>query len=594
MEFVPKFLTIVDLFEDSVEKFASRDLFGVKQNGVWGWSSYAEIKRQVDAFRASLAAAGIVRGDRVAVISNNRVRWAVGAFAALGLGAVYVPMYESQLAKDWEFILKDCEANLLIVANDAIYQKVKDYPSQIPSLKGVVVMDGPAGEDRAFDTWVDKGLKTPLAPIKPDKDDIAFLIYTSGTTGNPKGVRLSHENIASNVSAVHDIFDIQQEDRTLSFLPWAHSFGLTAELHMILSMGGSMALNTAVDQLVAEMPEVRPTVLIAVPRIFNRIYDGVQKQMAHKPAAVQKLFRAGLKLAAKKRDGQALGFVEGITYSLANKLVFSKIREKFGGRLRYAISGGAALSKDVAEFIDSLGITVYEGYGLTETSPILTANRPGYRKIGSVGKVISGCRVVIDREVTGDPVHGEIIGYGPNIMKGYHNRPEENAAVLMPDGGFRTGDMGFIDDDGFLFITGRIKEQYKLENGKYVVPVPLEEAIKLSLFVANVYVHGANKPHNVALVVPDFDALKEWAQGEGISAADPEALIKEPKVIAKMRAEIDETSKGFKGYERIEKFALIVEDFTTANGMLTPSLKLKRRAVIAGYGDLIESLYAKR
>ncbi len=593
MEFVPKFLTIVDLFEDSVEKFASRDLFGVKRNGVWSWLSYAEVKRQVDAFRASLVEAGISRGDRVAVISNNRVKWAVGAFACLGIGAVYVPMYESQLAKDWEFILKDCEANLLIVANEGIYEKVKDYPKGIPSLKKIVVMDAPKGDERAFQGWVERGLGKPLAPTKPDKDDVAFLIYTSGTTGNPKGVRLSHENIASNVSAVHEIFDIQQEDRTLSFLPWAHSFGLTCELHMILSMGGSMALNTAVDQLVAEMPEVRPTVLVAVPRIFNRIYDGVQKQMAHKPAAIQKLFRSGLKLAGKKRDGQALGFVEGITYSLASKLVFSKVREKFGGRLRYAISGGAALSKDVAEFIDSLGITVYEGYGLTETSPILTANRPGHRKIGSVGQVIPGCRVVIDREVTGDAVHGEIIGYGPNIMKGYHNRAEENAAVLMGDGGFRTGDMGYVDDEGFLFITGRIKEQYKLENGKYVVPVPLEEAIKLSLLIANVYVHGANKPHNVALIVPDFDALNEWAGGQGLSTSDPDALIKEPKVVDKIRAEVAEMSKGFKGYERIEKFALITEDFTTANGMLTPSLKLKRRAVIARYGDLIESLYAR-
>jgi len=593
MEFVPKFVTIVDLFEDSIEKFASRDLFGVKQDGVWSWVSYAEIKRQVDAFRAALAEAGIGRGDRVSVISNNRVKWAVAAFATLGLGAVYVPMYESQLPKDWEFILRDCEANLLIVANDAIYQKVKDYPASIPSLKTVVVMDAPKGEDRSFDGWIEKGLAKPMAPIKPDKDDIAFLIYTSGTTGNPKGVRLSHENIASNVSAVHETFDIQQEDRTLSFLPWAHSFGLTAELHMILSMGGSMALNTSVDQLVAEMPEVRPTVLVAVPRIFNRIYDGVQKQMASKPAPIQKLFRAGLRLAAKRRDGQPLSLLEGVTYSLANKLVFAKVREKFGGRLRYAISGGAALSKDVAEFIDSLGITVYEGYGLTETSPILTANRPGHRKLGSVGKVIPGCRVVIDREATGDAVHGEIVGYGPNIMKGYHNRPEENAAVLMPDGGFRTGDMGYLDDDGFLFITGRIKEQYKLENGKYVVPVPLEEAIKLSMFVANVYVHGANKPYNVALVVPDFDMLKAWAKGEGIDAGDPDVLVKDPRVIAKIKAEIAEASKGFKGYERIEKFALITEDFTTANGMLTPSLKLKRRAVIAKYDALIESLYAK-
>ena len=250
------------------------------------------------------------------------------------------------------------------------------------------------------------------------------------------------------------------------------------------------------------------------------------------------------------------------------------------------------MSREVGQFIDSLGIDVYEGYGLTETSPILCANQPGHRLIGSVGKVIPGCKVVIDREVTGDPVHGEIIGYGPNIMKGYHNRDEENAAVLMEDGGFRTGDMGYQDDDGFVFITGRIKEQYKLENGKYVVPVPLEEAVKLSMLVVNVFVHGANKPHNVALIVPDFEGLKEWATEQGIDDVSPSALVKNEKVRAKIREEIESKSQGFKGYERIKEFALIEEDFTTENGMLTPSMKLKRRIVLEKYGELVESLYS--
>ena len=593
MEFEPRFLTIVDLFEASVAKFASRELFGAKEDGTWRWLTYSEVSRQVDAFRAALVDLGVKRGDRIAVISNNRVKWAVGSFASMGLGAVYVPMYESQLDKDWEFILKDCEANVLIVANDAIYQKVKDYPSKIESLRNVVVMNADKSEDYSFDALLEKGKDKKVASLKPDKHDIAFLIYTSGTTGNPKGVRLSHENIASNVSAVHEFFDIVQEDRTLSFLPWAHSFGLTCELHMILSMGGSMALNTSVDQLVAEMVEAKPTVLVAVPRIFNRIYDNVQKQMNAKPAPVQKLFRAGLRLSAEKRAGKSLSFFDGVTYALANKIVFSKIRQKFGGRLRYAISGGAALSKDVAQFIDSLGISVYEGYGLTETSPIATANHPGKQRIGSVGQVIPGSKVVIDHEATGDAVHGEIVVYGPNIMKGYHNRPEENAAVMMDDGGFRTGDMGFIDDDGYLFITGRIKEQYKLENGKYVVPVPLEEAVKLSMLVTSVFVHGANKPYNTALIVPDFEALKDWASKAGIDATDPEALVKNAKVLEKFRSEIDAASKGFKGYERVERFALITEDFSVANGMLTPSLKLKRRAVLAKYGDLVESFYRK-
>jgi long-chain acyl-CoA synthetase len=592
MEFVPKFVTIVDLFEESVEKFAARDLFGTKKDGVWTWVSYAQVKRQVDAFRAGLASHGIGAGSRVSIISNNRVQWAVASFASLGLGAVFVPMYEAQLEKDWEFILKDCEASLLIVSTDDIYAKTKDFPSKIPSLKTVLSMAAPATEPHAFERLVETYVDKPLAPIKPSKDDTAFLIYTSGTTGNPKGVILTHENIASNVSAVHQIFDLMADDRSLSFLPWAHSFGLTCELHTLLSMGAAIAINSAVDKLIEELPEVRPTVLMSVPRIFNRIYDGVHKQISKKPGPIQSLFKSGLRLSAKKRDGQPLGLGERITLGLADKLVFDKIRGRFGGRMRYAISGGAALAKQVAEFIDSLGIMVYEGYGLTETSPITNANAPNNRKIGSVGKAIPGCRIVIDRAVTGDPLHGEIIAYGPNIMKGYHNRPEENAAVLMSDGGFRTGDMGYVDDDGYLYITGRIKEQYKLENGKYVVPSPLEELLKLSPFVANVYVHGANKPHNVALVVPDFEVLKGWAAEQGIKADTDEQLIASPQVLEKMRVELDAASKGFKGYEKVEKIGLLTDDFTTANGMLTPSLKLKRRTVIERYGDKIEALYA--
>jgi long-chain acyl-CoA synthetase len=592
MEFVPKFLTIVDLFEESVEKFAPREHFGTKEDGAWTWITYGEIKRRVDGFRRALADMGIERDGRVSIISNNRVEWAVASFATVGLGARFVPMYESQLPKEWEFILRDCDAEVLIVSTEAIYQKVKDFVGKVPSLKKIIRMGAPKSEPDSFEALLEKGMENPLASIKPDKDDIAFLIYTSGTTGNPKGVKLSHANIASNVSAVHECFEMLPEDRTLSFLPWAHSFGLTCELHCMTSMGASMALNTAVDKLVAEMPEVRPTILVAVPRIFNRIHDGVQKQIAGKPSIIQGLFRSGMAASMKKRAGQSLGFGESVSLALADKLVFSKIRDKFGGRLRYAISGGAALSREVGQFIDSLGIDVYEGYGLTETSPILTANQPGHRLIGSVGKVIPGCKVVIDREATGDPVHGEIIGYGPNIMKGYHNRDEENAAVLMEDGGFRTGDMGYQDDDGFLFITGRIKEQYKLENGKYVVPVPLEEAVKLSMLVVNVFVHGANKPHNVALIVPDFEGLKEWATEQGIEDVTPSALVKNEKVRAKIREEIEAKSQGFKGYERIKEFALIEEDFTTENGMLTPSMKLKRRIVLEKYGELVEGLYS--
>jgi long-chain acyl-CoA synthetase len=332
---------------------------------------------------------------------------------------------------------------------------------------------------------------------------------------------------------------------------------------------------------------------MSVPRIFNRIYDRVQKQIREKPKPIQKLVQAGLAAARKRREGGRLSLVEVAAFEAADRLVFEKVRQRFGGRLKYAFSGGAAISREVAEFIDGIGVMVYEGYGLTETSPIATANSPGRRRIGSVGRAIPGVKLVIDTKVTGDPDNGEIVIYGPNVMKGYHNRDEENRAVFTSDGGFRTGDMGRIDKNGYLYITGRIKEQYKLENGKYVVPSPLEEKLKLSQFIANVMVHGANKPYNVALIVPDLGELREWAKKpeNAISNTSDDALLADPKVRNLIRQELESYSSDFKQFEKVLKFELIKEDFTVANGMLTPSLKLKRRNVMQQYGDNIERLY---
>jgi long-chain acyl-CoA synthetase len=266
---------------------------------------------------------------------------------------------------------------------------------------------------------------------------------------------------------------------------------------------------------------------------------------------------------------------------------------RFGGRLKYAFSGGAVLSKDVAEFIDGLGITVYEGYGLTETSPITTANRPDAHKIGSVGKPIDDVKVVIDKtQTSADAKDGEIVVYGPNVMKGYHNRPEENDAVFTKDGGFRTGDLGFLDSEGFLFISGRLKELYKLQNGKYVAPVPLEEKVKLSPFVANCMVYGDNRLFNVAVIVPDFATLKTWATEQGITESSDEKLVDDPKVKEQLRAEVDKFTAEFKGFEEIKKICVVPEDFTVENNMMTPSMKVKRRIVMERWGEKIEALYA--
>ena len=586
-----KFENLVDMFERSVKAYGPRELFGTKKNGEWGWTTYAELGKLVDEFRGGLASLGVKRGDRVCLISNNRVEWAVVAYACYGLGAAVVPMYEAQLAKEWAFIANDCSAVVVVTATKEIFDKVLEIKDKAPSVQHVISFALPKDDAHSYEALLEAGRKNPVAPIQPEPQDTATFIYTSGTTGNPKGVILAHSNIVSNVNAVQDMLPIGGDDRSLSFLPWAHSFGHTCELHVLLSRGASMALCEGVDKIIANLAEVKPTLLMSVPRIFNKIYDGVNKQMSEKPAVIRSLFQGGIRAATKQKKGGDLGFMEKATLAIADKVVFSKIRAKFGGRLKYAFSGGSALSKDVAEFIDALGITVYEGYGLTETSPIATANRPGGHRIGSVGQAIPGVKIVIDKSKAEDGKQGEIMVYGPNVMMGYYNRDQENKEVFTDDKGFRTGDLGYVDDDGFLYITGRIKEQYKLENGKYVAPAPLEEQLKLSPFILNAMVYGDNRLYNVALIVADMDAVKKWAAEQGISEGSDEKLLENARVKEMMQAEVDKASSTFKGFERIKRITLTAEDFSAQNDMLTPSLKVKRRVVWARYKSAIEGLY---
>jgi long-chain acyl-CoA synthetase len=583
-----KFETLVDIFQDAPKTYPDNPLFGVKKNGAWQWMSYLDFAKKTDALRAGLHALGIKKGDKVALVSNNRPEWAMTAFACYGIGAAVVPMYEAQLPKDWEFIIKDCEATAFVAATDAIAEKAKSFFDTVPSLKYILSLDSKTAETDKVKSFA-KLLETKEAheSLKPTPDDTACLIYTSGTTGNPKGVILSHKNLASNVSAMHECFPMSPMDRSLSFLPWAHAFGQTVELFGLFSMGASMAIAESVDKIIDNLAETKPTLLFSVPRIFNKLYSAVQKQISTKPPIIQSMVKTALKARGKQREGEQVGLIEGLVLALTDKIVFSKVRARFGGELKYAFSGGAAISREVAEFIDSLGVMVYEGYGLTETSPIATANWPNNRKIGSVGKPIPGVKISISDD-------GEIIVHGPNVMMGYHNRKEENDAVMTGDGGFKTGDMGKLDKDGFLFITGRLKEQYKLENGKYVVPTPLEEQLKLSPFVLNVMVYGDNKPYNVALVVANVGAIQKWGETNGVAEASIDKLLENPKVRALMKGDIEKYGEKFKGFEGVKDFALIGEDFTTENGMLTPSLKVKRKVVTDKYKPMIDALYAKK
>ncbi|MGB9339875.1 MAG: long-chain fatty acid--CoA ligase [Polyangiales bacterium] len=594
-EFQPKFESLVQVFKSSTEKFGDRALFGVKRDGQWQWMTYGEWGDRTRRLRTALQHLGVQAGDRVAVIANNSPEWAMGAYASYGLGAAYVAMYESQLDKEWKHILKDCGAKVLFVANEEIAQRVRNFRDALPDLKEVIVLSGtPKGGEHAF---ADLLQYEASDLVDPGPGAIADFIYTSGTTGEPKGVRLTHRNLAYNVSAMHVLLPMEPDDRSLCFLPWAHSFGQTVELHGLLSMGGSLGLAESVDKIIANLAEVKPTLFISVPRVFNRIYDGLHARMNEEGGLKKKLFEKALETAAERKrlaaQGKSSAWLD-FKFKILDGLVFAKVRERFGGRLKYAFSGGAAISKEVAEFIDNLGITVYEGYGLSETSPIATANYPGARKIGSVGKPIPGVEIEIDVSATDDPVQGEVLIFGHNIMEGYHNLEKANAEVFVERNGrrgFRSGDMGLIDDEGFLHITGRVKEQYKLLNGKYVVPTPLEEKMKLSPYISNAMVYGMNREFNVAVVIPDYEALKNWAAEKGLDP-NPASLAKSDELRALIEDEVNQFSAEFKGYEKARKLFIGDEDFTTDNGMLTPTLKLKRRVVLQRYNDAIESLYA--
>lgn len=576
--------TLVQLYQRSCERYAERPALGTKREDGWQWTTYRQLREQIDRFRGGLASLGVGEGDRVAIISHNRLEWVITCCATHGLLGSFVPMYEEQLAKDWRFILMDSGAKVVIAASRAIFDQVLEM--QLPRLQ-MIGMELPDDDPRSFYALMQVGVEHPIDVKQPDPGTVADLIYTSGTTGNPKGVILTHGNIASNISSVIQVFPLEPHDRTLSFLPWAHAYG-QAELFYVLIQGASLAMNDAIPHLIDNLAEVQPTMLVAVPRIFNRIYEAVTQQMEHKPTFLRRLFHAGIRNAIRRSRGERLNMLEKLQLTLVDRLIFHKIRQKFGGRLRFVLSASAALSKEVAEFIDALGLTVYEGYGLSETSPIVSANTRMHRKLGSVGKVIPGVRVEIDTTASDMPGQGEILVYGPNVMRGYYNLPQVSAEAFTPDGGFRTGDLGYLDKEGFLFITGRIKEQYKLENGKYVMPAPIEEELKLSPFIANIMIYGANRPYDVALVVPDDSAVRRWAHENKLQIGD---LSSDPRVLELIMREIGDHSKGLKAYEVPKRAIVLNEDFTAENDLLTPTMKLKRRNVERRYAPQLDALY---
>jgi long-chain acyl-CoA synthetase len=596
-----RFESLVDMQERSCERHAANRLFGTKREGTYGWMTYAEFAQRVDHFRSALAQLGILRGDKIAVISGNRSEWAVGAFATYGLGAQWVPMYESQRAEEWAFVLRDSGAKILLTSTEHIHQRTAEVTRDIPQVAHKICFDAPPDASYGFTRQLEFGAADPIPSVRPRPHDVAGIMYTSGTTGEPKGVVLSHGNIVSNINAIHQMFAMDEGDVSCSFLPWAHSFGQTCELHVLLSMGAAIGLAVSPQTLMENLREIRPTVLFAVPRVFNRIYAGLHKRLAEEPPLRRAMFDKGLAVARLRRETAESGGARSLwldaQHALLTRLVFSKIQDRFGGRLRWAISGGAALSLEVAQFIDDVGITVFEGYGLTETSPIATTNSPDGRRLGTIGRPLPGVEIFIcdaQGNVLPADTDGEIVVVGPNVMQGYHKRPDLTDEVIFELDGlraFRTGDMGRRTVDGFIVLTGRLKEQYKLENGKYVVPTPLEEKITLSPYVLQAFVYGENRAYNVCLLVPDFEAVSKWARTQGVAGRDPHALVENEAVRRLIGGELDRIGADFRAFERPRRWTLLAEEFTVESALLTPKLGVKRAKVLERYRGVLEDMY---
>lgn len=575
-------------------------------------------------------ALGIEPHGKIGLISNNRWEWVALASAAFSLNAAIVPMYEAQLPSDWSYIVNDSGCSALFCANQDIFDRVQKHviPSA-PKVQATMCFDGaPEGASYSFESAMAMA-KVALSKkdatittsdgIPPMPEDLANLIYTSGTTGKPKGVELTHQNFVSNVIgstriAVENPKDfIRESDRSLAFLPWAHSYGQTCELWVGMAHGGSAGICRGVTHILDDLQMVKPSVLFAVPTLYKKIYDGVQNIMESSTGTKKKLMQRALELGVRKatveRDGaSSFGMWENVQHNVLDAIILSKIRARFGGNLRHGFVAGAACPKEVINFMDSLGIPIYEGYGLTETSPIITMNSPGKHRPGSVGPPIGGVDVhVIDPKDGKTPLppgeKGEICCVGPNIMKGYYKNQEETDKVISvaPDGVsrmFHTGDVGTRTEDGFIEITGRIKEQYKLENGKFVVPSPIEEAIGMSRFISQVVLHGSNRPYNIVLIVPEWNAIRtelatspKGKNKENINDLSEEDLANDIRVRELIYNEIHDHCSNLKKFEIPQKYAFIAP-CTVANNMLTAKMSIRRHEVIQTYEELISELYS--
>jgi long-chain acyl-CoA synthetase len=585
---------LVDMFEQSVVKYPNNRLFGTKNpaSGQYEWVTFKQVADRVDNLRGALKKLGLSKGEKVGVILHNCTEWFICEQAVHGLGGVFVPMYLQEVPKVMQYIVTDAEIKFLFARNASVYEKVKDFKKDIPTLKEIFVIDG-EGEN-SMKALEEMGKKNPAPSVKPHWSDMANIVYTSGTTGDPKGVMLHHGSLTLNARLGIDSFGIDETMHIVAILPWAHVYGLATDLHLYICAGGGIAFAESVEKLIQNFQEVKPTGLCVVPRIINKVYDTIQLGVAADPVKKQ-FFDLAVAEAIKNRDLKE----KTKEFNDYDALVFSQVRNVFGGALKFFVTGSAMVKPEIALFFKDIGQPTFDGYGLTETGPVITSNTPKYgNKYGTVGKVVPNMHVVIDKSRVGeDSLDGEICAYGAHVMMGYLNKPKQTAEIMMPDTwngfpGIRTGDRGWIDEEGYLHITGRFKDEYKLANGKYVHPEGIENEVRLLRYILNVILYGDGKDYNVAIIVPDFAALKAdpntkaWLKDtleESLKSKDLQAYLAKD-IIAHLR-------KTYGGYEVPQKFLFIAEDFTADNGMLTQTMKLKRNNVMKKYGDMIQKLY---
>ncbi|MGH9854135.1 MAG: AMP-dependent synthetase/ligase [Blastocatellia bacterium] len=600
----PQVTTLVELFRHAVERDRN-DLLNYKRDGVWRSVTPRELESQVRAVAMGLYALGVRAGDRVGLLSENRVEWTLADLGVVNCGAADVPIYATQSPKQVAYILNDAGAEVLFISNQDQYDRVRDALNNCPKLRAIVSfdqVDAPQGKLMSFDDFLSWGraadeaepelYRTLQSSVTPDS--LATLIYTSGTTGDPKGVMLSHGNLVSNAITNSRLAEVKEGEVALSFLPFSHIFERNT-VYMYLYTGVSVFYAESVDTVGQNLAETRPHFMTSVPRLFEKIYARAMEKAEEGGQAKAVIARWAVEVAkqwAKKvSEGKQPGALLAFKHKIADSLVFSKWRAAMGGRVRALVSGGAPLAPELARVFYGAGLPIYQGYGLTESSPTITCNIPRANRLGSVGRPIPGVTVRIAED-------GEILASGPNVMRGYYNRPEETAEALETDAEgrvwLRTGDIGYLDEDGYLFITDRKKDLIKTSGGKYIAPQPIENAIKRSRYVNQVVVIGDERKFPAALIVPQIDLLRAYAEQQGIACADESELIKHPKIVSLIENEVEKHTNDLSHYERIKAVLLLDREMTIESGELTPTLKVKRRVVVERNKKQIDQLYAEK